>query len=151
MSTYNEIDIAVCQPFQSILLLLGRFEAVELLHPHAEVGKAGACGVVVLFGKYGAGAHYGGLLAAKHAEVCSAQRDFRLTVAHVAAQQPVHYLVGAHIRLDFGYGAELVGSFFILEGILELLHHDSVFGEAVALLFAPLGIQLLQVERHLFY
>ena len=105
----------------------------------------------MLFGEYGAGTHYRGLFAAKHTEVCRAQRDFRLAVAHIAAQQPVHYLVGAHIGFDFGYGAELVGSFFILEGILELLHHDSVFGEAVALLFAPLGIQLLQVERHLFY
>ena len=61
-----------------------------------------------------------------------AQRDLRLAVADVAADQPVHRLRRLHVRLGLLDRLELVVGLAIRERALELELPVGVVGEAVA-------------------
>src|ERR1039458_7320686 len=62
-----------------------------------------------------------GLLAVEHALEDRPHRDLGLPVPHVAAQQPVHRLVGLHVPLHVAYRRGLVGRLRVLESLVELL------------------------------
>ena len=67
VGAYDEIDRAVFQSLQDLLLFLGRIEAVERGDAHAEIGESLAGGVEMLIAENGAGAHQRRLFAAQNA------------------------------------------------------------------------------------
>ena len=103
----------------------------------------------MLLGEYRRRHEHGALPAVHGAFERRAHGDLRLAVAHVAAEQTVHYPVRLHIRLYLGDALELIGRFGMGEARLELRLPVIVGGEGVALYAAPLAVQRDQVEREL--
>ena len=77
------------------------------------------------------------------------QRHLRLAEADVAAEQAVHRPRGFHVGFDLLDGAELVGSFLVREGHLELRLPGAVGWEGVALGDLAPGVDLDQLAGHL--
>ena len=104
----------------------------------------------MLFRKDGARAHQGSLPSCQNAQIRRPQCDLRLAETDVAYEEPIHNFRGAHVRFDLLEGCRLIRRVLVSEGGDKFVHLLGVFGEGVALLLLPLGVELLEVERHLF-
>ena len=81
------------------------------------------------------------LLPVENALHHGAQRDLRLAVAHVAAEQAVHRRFALHIRFDLLDGAELIVRFLKVERILKLALPRRIRRKGEAGTALPLGIE----------
>ena len=79
------------------------------------------------------------------------QGHFRLSVAHIPAQQSVHGYGFFHIRFDFGNGFQLVRRFFKGEAFLKLALQIRVRSIGIAVGNLPQGIETDQFLRQLGY
>ncbi|MPN10674.1 hypothetical protein SDC9_157971 [bioreactor metagenome] len=77
------------------------------------------------------------------------QRQLRLSVANVSAEQAIHGADLFHIRLDLLHALFLVGREFIGKTLLEGSLPRGVFGERKADGIRPLGIQRREIDREL--
>ena len=77
---------------------------------------------VVLEGKDGSGREHCNLLVVADGLESGAHGDFRLAVAHVAAEQAVHGLGRFHVALDVVDRGLLVFGLAEFEGVFELPH-----------------------------
>ncbi len=102
------------------LQLLRRAEAREHGDLHGKPGEAVREGLEVLLHEDRGRREQRHLLAAHHRLERGAQRDLRLAVPHVAADQPVHGNGGLHVALHLFDAAKLVLRLLVGEGRLEL-------------------------------
>ena len=65
----------------------------------------------MLLGKDGSRDEKSTLLAVHDALERSTQRNLRLSIADIAAEQPIHYSIGLHILLDLFDRRKLIRSF----------------------------------------
>ena len=98
----------------------------------------------MLPGQHRGGHQHSGLLAVQHAFHDGPEGHLRLSVAHVAAQQPVHGHRALHVPLDLLHAAQLVLRLCVLELLLEFPLPGGVGREGEAGLPLPLGIELDQ-------
>ena len=108
MGADDDVDLAVGEVGERLLLLLLRAEAAEHVDADREPGEALAQRLHVLEREHGGGREKRHLLAVHHRLERGAHRHFRLAVAHVAAQQPVHRRRRLHVALDVVDGRRLV-------------------------------------------
>ena len=92
------------------------------------------------------GREHGHLLRVVHCFEGGAHGDFRLTVAHISAEQAVHGQCGFHVVLNVSNGSDLVVCFVELEGVFKLALPLRVRGKAVALRGLARGIKLEQLD-----
>ena len=104
---------------QDFLLLFFRAEAAEHFDAHGKRGEAPLESLVMLERQHGGRREHGDLLRIGDGLERGAHGHFRLAVAHVAAEQPVHGQIRFHVALHVFDGALLVGGFFELEGVVE--------------------------------
>jgi len=101
-------------------LLPGRcFEAAEPGHLDGKTLKALGERLVMLLGQDRGGNQHGHLLVVHDRTEGRSQGDLRLSVPHVAADQPVHGPPGSHVLEDVFDGPHLVRGFLEGEGGLE--------------------------------
>jgi hypothetical protein len=75
---------------------------------------------------------HGDLFAVLDRLECGTDRDLRLPVAHVAADQTVHRHGLLHVRLDLVDGGQLIGGLDIVEGVFEFALPGGVRSVGVA-------------------
>ena len=132
------------------LLDLGRLaQARDHLHVEGRVGEALAEAAEVLLGQDRRRDQHHHLLAVDGSLVGRPQRDLRLAVADVAADEAVHRALALHVGLDRIDRLHLVGGLAVgkrgLEGELQL----AVGREGVAAAHASLGVEVEQLAGHL--
>jgi hypothetical protein len=110
-----------------------RHETAEKFDFYIEFFHSGANQIVMLLREYRSGRENRRLLAVHHRFENGAERDFRLSVADVAAQKPVHYFAAFHIALDFVNRGNLVVGFGKLEVVLEFFLPRRVGGRTRSL------------------
>ena len=121
MGADKQVHTAVLHPFQHILDLLGGAEAGQHLHRDREGPKPGGGGGIMLLRQHSGGHQQRHLLAVQDALHGGAEGHLRLTVAHVAAEQPIHGHGFLHIGLDLPDGGQLIVGLRIVEGLLKFL------------------------------
>ena len=149
VGAHDDVDVPGLQFAQDRLGLLGRAEAAEHLRLHREALEALEHRVVVLLGQDGGGGQDGHLLVVHHSLEGRTEAHLCLAVAHVAAQEAIHVVVGLHVPGDFLHGLLLIGGQLIGEAILELPLPGGVRVKGVALALAALGVEGHQVEGQL--
>ncbi len=125
----HDVARARGEALEGPLVRAARLEARDGFDPHGCAVEARGERLEVLLGEDGRRREDGGLFAVERGDVGRAHRDFRLAVARVAADQPVHRLRRGEIRLDGGDGGELVGR--LLEGERGLERIEPVAGRDV--------------------
>ena len=129
--------------------LFGRAEPRQHLDAHRIVRQPLPEGAAVLLGENRSRDQHGGLLPRLYRLERRADRDLRLSVPHVADQQPVHGAGALHVALDVHRRPPLVGGVFIKEGGLELGLPRRVGRERVPGRDLAAGVEVQQVQRHL--
>ena len=151
MGADQDVDFARFHLLQNFFLLLRRAEAADHLDGDGKRRKALLESFVVLEGEDGGGREHRNLLVVADGLERGAHGDFRLAVAHVAAQQAVHGLGRFHVALDVGDGGLLVFGLAEFEGVFELAHPFVVGGEGMALGGLALGVELEQLVGHVLH
>ena len=132
------------------LLRLGA-EPREHVHPAREVQKScGKC-IVMLLCEDGGRHQNGDLLAVENRLEGRPQRNLRLAVAHVAADQAIHDAVALHVFLGVRNGPQLVVGLLKGEELLELLLPQLVLGKCIPLLALSRGIEPDQLLRYVVH
>ena len=145
----HDVDAAALQALDDFLLLFGSPEAAEHLHPHREGAEPFAEGRVMLLGQHGGGHQQADLHAFVYRLEGGAQRNLRLAVTHVTADQAVHGPGLLHVGLDFVDRLGLVWSLDERERVFQLLLPYRVGAEIVSLRHLPGGIYPDQLLGHL--
>ncbi|MGX1120063.1 hypothetical protein RKD37_005426 [Streptomyces ambofaciens] len=145
MGADDDVHRALAQPLQGGLRLGVALEAGQRLHAHRELRVALAERPEVLLHEQGGGDEHGDLLAVLDGLEGGADRDLRLAVADVAADQAVHRDRLLHVVLDLGDGGELVRGLRVGEGVLQLALPGGVRAERVARRRHPRAVELDQV------
>ena len=125
-----------------------RFDLGRLAQPRdpldheGQVGEALAEGAEVLLGEDRRRHQHQHLLAVGGGLDRGPQRHLGLAEADVAADQPVHRLIGLHVALDRLDRFDLVGGLAVGEGRLHRHLPLAVGAEGVALASPPLGVEV---------
>ena len=140
----EDVHPPLLHPAQGLLHLGGSAEAGNYVDVHRILGKTAQGGEIVLPGQDGGGHQDGGLLTVQHALHHGPEGHLRLSVTHVAAQQPVHGHRALHVPLDLPNAPQLVIGLGVLELLLKLPLPRGVRREGKAGLALALGVQLDQ-------
>ena len=143
----DHVHLAALQPAHHLVLLLRGEEPAEHLHPCREGAQAFGETAVVLLREDGRGHQHRRLFPAHHRLERSPQRDLRLAVAHVAADEPVHRARDLHVLLHVVYRALLIGRLDERKGVLHLPLPRRVVAVREALGGLAPGVERQQVYR----
>jgi len=113
----DDVELAIRERLQRFGLLLGAAEARQLGKLHRPGREAVGEVVEVLLGQQRGRHQHRDLVAAHHRHEGSAQRDFGLAEADVAAHQPIHRLARLHVGHHRSDGGSLVGGFLVAEAL----------------------------------
>ena len=140
----DDVDGACVDAREGGLRFLVAAKARQALDPNRPIGESVGEGGVVLLGEQGGGYEDGDLFAGLDGDEGGAQRDLGLAETHIAANDPVHRLVGLEIGEHLLDGGGLVGRF--LEG--KAGFKGAVFGVAGEHLRAlPSGPARVQIQE----
>ena len=117
----DDVDFACGEPLHDRTGLLCRREPGKGFDPHGIALEALAKGRRMLLAQNRGGDEHGDLFAIEGSPETSADRDFGLSVADIAADQPVHGSRMLHARQHVLDGGALVRRFFEGKGGLEFL------------------------------
>ena len=116
-----DVDSAVCQSRQHILLLPGGTKPAQHFDLYGKGGQPLSKSDEVLLGKDGS-RHQDGHLHTVHRRLeGSPDRHLGLTIAHIAAHQPIHWLGPLHILFYTADSFQLIGGLHIGKGGFKLL------------------------------
>ena len=125
----EDVHLTALHPPQGLLHLGAGAEAGDHIDGHRIFGKAPQGVEKMLPGQHRGGHQHSGLLAVQHAFHDRPEGHLRLSVAHVAAQQPVHGHRALHVPLDLLHAAQLVLRLRVLELLLKFPLPGGVGGE----------------------
>ena len=145
----DDIHQPFFQPLDRLLHLARCPKTGHHLHAHRKVLHALHKCVVVLLCQDRRRHKVGDLLSVLNGFERRADRDLRLSVAHVAADQPVHDPRALHIALGRLDGKELVARLLKRKHLLKLLLPHGILAEDKALFLLPDGIQLNEIPGDL--
>ena len=145
----DDVDFAVPQSLDGGDLLLMGAEAAEHLDAHRVGAEPVGEGGVMLLREDRRGAEHRHLQPVLHSLEGGPDRDLRLAVSHVAADQVVHGVRRLHGLLHGVDGLKLVAGLRVGEGVLHLVLPDGVRREGMAGEHLPRGVQRDQLAGHL--
>ena len=119
MRTDDNVDGAVCQPFQNAFALLAHFMTGQSFDHDRKFGKPFAEAEKMLLGKNGGRNKKCNLLSGNRTFERGTHRDFRFSVTDVTAEQTVHRARGLHVMLDLRNGLFLSFRFIIGKRIFK--------------------------------
>ncbi len=144
----DDVDLARGETFESGLALLGRAETRE----HVEADRVALEAIleilVVLLAEDGRRCEDHHLFPVQGCAQGGSNRDLRLAVADVPADEPIHGLALLHISQHIVDRRHLVGRLFVGEGGLEFLHRHIATLEREARCQLPCGMEREQLARH---
>ena len=121
MSSDHDINIALLQLFQRLLNFFIGNKAADHSNTHPERFQPFPAGEQMLLRQYRRRNKQSRLFSIHYRFKGGPQGHFRLTVAHIPAQQSVHGDRFFHVRLDFGNSLQLVRRFLKGEAFLKLM------------------------------
>src|SRR3990172_668696 len=148
MGSDHHVDLTGGELLHDRLLLLGRPEAGEHLHSNGKRREARSKRLEVLERQYRGGHQHGYLLSVHDRLEGGAHRYFRLPVANVPAQEPIHGVGGLHVALDLRDGLHLIRCFLVLEEILQLALPVSIWAKGVPGDRLASGVKAEELLRH---
>ena len=116
----DDVDTALGQSFQDAPLLGGSAEAADALDHERVLRQALAECAKMLLGEHGGRHQHRHLLAVVDGLEGGADGQLGFAVAHVAADEAVHWPGALHVALDLGHRRELVRRFLVCKGGVEL-------------------------------
>ncbi len=105
----------------------------------------------MLLGKYGGGNQHRHLFPVHNRLEGRPHRHLGFAVAHVAAQQPVHWPFSFHIPFCLFNAPQLVGGFLVGEQVIKLLLPYCIRAEGVSFSRFPGSVKLQQFPCHALY
>ena len=144
----DDVDLAGGEIFQHDLLFRLRAKPADHVDPDREAREALRQRPQVLEREDRRRGQEGDLLAVHDGLEGRAHRDFRLAVADVAAEQPIHRRRGFHVGLDVGNRRRLVRRQIVRKAAFEFLLPVRVCGERVAGNGFTRGVELEQLFGH---
>src|SRR4051812_5248828 len=145
----QDVDAAVVERGDRLALLLRAAEAADVLDREGVVLETLGERAEVLLGEDRRRREDEHLLAVVGRLERRSERDLRLAVADIAADEAVHRLRALHVGLDLLDRLALVGGLLPGEGGLELSEPVGVLGERVAVAAAALGVEVEQLAGEL--
>ena len=145
----QHVDLALPRALEDLADLLVVAVARDHLHRDRVVREALREGPEVLGGEHRRRHQQGDLLLVLHRLEGGPERDLRLAIAHVAADQAVHRLFVLHVDQDLADRALLIGGLFELEVRFELAVHRVRRRIRVALVGGARGVDVEQLGGHL--
>src|SRR3954454_8815388 len=145
----QDVDAAVVERGDRLALLLRTAEAADVLDREGVVLEALGERAEVLLREDRRRREDEHLLAVVRRLERGPERDLRLAVADIAADEAVHRLRALHVGLDLLDRLALVGGLLPGEGGLELSEPVGVLGERVAVAAAALGVEVEQLAGEL--
>jgi len=145
----HQVHAALLQALDDSLRVPGIAEPREHFDPDRVIGEPLSEGAPVLLGEDRGGGEHRDLFARLHRLERGPQRDFRLAVADVADQQPVHRPGALHVALHLLSGATLVGRVFVQEGRFQLALPRGVGRECEPGRELAAPVQIEELGRHL--
>lgn len=117
-------------------------ESVEEADFEIESGESFGEAAVVLFAKDGGGAEEGDLFSGLSDLEGGADSDFSFAESDIAADEPVHGVVGFEVDFDIFDGLELGGSFDVGKGVFHFANGIGIGVVGVSLNGFALGVEL---------
>ena len=151
VGTDYDINITLLQFFKRLLNFFIGNKTADHSDSSPEGFQPFPAGEQMLLRQYRGGNKQGRLFSVHYRFKCCPQGHFRLAVAHVAAQEPVHRYGFFHIRLNFGNGLHLVRRFLKGEAFLKLTLQIRVRPIGIPVGNFPQGIKTDQLLCQLGY
>ena len=145
MSTYQYVNLSVCQVAQQLRSLLPALRTCQIVNPDRQVLQSFGEGLVVLVGKHRRRHKHSHLLRVAGSLEGGTHCHFRLSEAYIATHEPVHRFLAFHVGLHLVGGAKLVGSVLVKEARLQFVLQERVVAEGKALLVLATRIELYEV------
>ena len=140
MSCHNQVQSAFFKAFQCICIFPTCLKSCEQCNINAKFFKSWLQVFIVLSCKYGCRSNKHRLFAINDCLKHSPESNFGLAKSHIANKKSVHNLAHFHISFYVGDCLQLVGSFFIWEGIFKFLLPYGVFTISKPFLLLSFGV-----------
>ena len=151
MCSDNDIDLTLFKLLYRLFLLRRTSETTHQIHIHRKILHPLRKRIVNLLCQNGCRGKICHLLAVLHRLEGRTDCNLRLAVAHVTANQSVHYFMALHISLCGFNCKNLILSLIKREKLLKLSLPYRILAEGISVLLLTLGIQLHQVSCNLLY
>ena len=145
VSADDNVHKPLFQPLQGLFDIRRGLKPGHQIHPHRKVLHPLDKGIVVLLGQDGGGNQVDHLLSLLDRLEGRPESDLGLSVAHVAADQPVHDLPALHVLFCVLDGGKLVVGLLIGEHLFKFLLPDRVLPVNEALGVLAGGVKLHQL------
>ena len=149
MGSNHDIHKALFQVRYGLFLLRRGPETAQQIHAHREILHTLDEGVVMLLGQNRGRHQIDHLLVFLNRLESRPDRDLRLSIAHVAADQAVHDLRAFHVLLGGFDGKLLIRRLLKGKQLLKLRLPDRIGPVGIAVLLLPGRVELHQILRHL--
>ena len=151
MCSDNDIDLTLFKLLYRLFLLRRTSETTHQIHIHRKILHPLRKRIVNLLCQNGCRSKICHLLAVLHRLEGRTDCNLRLAVAHITANQSIHYFMALHISLCGFNCKNLILSLIKRKKLLKLSLPHRILAEGIAVLLLTLGVQLHQVSCNLLY
>ena len=151
MCSDNDIDLTLFKLLYRLFLLRRTSETTHQIHIHRKILHPLRKRIVNLLCQNGCRSKIRYLLAVLHRLEGCTDCNLRLAVAHIPANQSVHYFMTLHISLCGFNCKNLILSLIKRKKLLKLSLPHRILAEGIAVLLLTLGVQLHQISCNLLY
>ena len=151
MCSDNDIDLTLFKLLYRLFLLRRTSETTHQIHIHRKILHPLRKRIVNLLCQNGCRSKIRYLLAVLHRLEGCTDCNLRLAVAHIPANQSVHYFMTLHISLCGFNCKNLILSLIKREKLFKLSLPYRILAEGISVLLLTLGVQLHQVSCNLLY
>ena len=151
MCSDNNIDFTLFKLLYRLFLLRCASETAHQIHIHRKILHPLRKRIINLLCQNGCRGKICHLLAVLHRLEGCTDCNLRLAVAHITANQSVHYFMTLHIGLCGFNCKNLILSLIKREKLLKLSLPYRILAEGISVLLLTLGVQLHQVSCNLLY
>ena len=151
MCSDDDIDLTLFKLLYRLFLLRRTSETTHQIHIHRKILHPLRKRIVNLLCQNGCRGKICHLLAVLHRLEGRTDCNLRLAVAHITANQPVHYFMALHISLCGFNCKNLILSLIKRKKLLKLSLPHRILAEGISVLLLTLCVQLHQVSCNLLY
>ena len=151
MCSDNNIDLTLFKLLYRLFLLRCASETAHQIHIHRKILHPLRKRIINLLCQNGCRGKIRYLLAVLHCLKGRTDCNLRLAVAHITANQSIHYFMALHISLCGFNCKNLILSLIKRKKLLKLSLPYRILTEGISVLLLTLCVQLHQVSRNLLY
>ena len=151
MCSDDDINLTLFELFYRLFLLCCASETAHQIHIHRKILHPLRKRIINLLCQNGCRGKIRYLLAVLHCLKGRTDCNLRLAVAHITANQSIHYFMALHISLCGFNCKNLILSLIKRKKLLKLSLPYRILTEGISVLLLTLCVQLHQVSRNLLY